>query len=137
MAALRAEADARRADLAAAPQAAADRDSVTRAIESGAARRLAGALSPSLRAVINATGVIVHTNLGRAPLAPAAVERIAAAAGYANLEYDLARGARGARGVHARALLQRLTGAEDAAVVNNNAAARCCWRWRRSPRAAK
>ena len=123
VAALRAEADARRADLAAAPQAAADRDSVTRTIESGAARRLAAALSPSLRAVINATGVIVHTNLGRAPLAAAAVERIAAAAGYANLEYDLARGARGARGVHARALLQRLTGAEDAAVVNNNAAA--------------
>jgi L-seryl-tRNA(Ser) seleniumtransferase len=66
----------------------------------------------------------VHTNLGRAPLAAAAIDRVAAVArGYASLEYDLARGARGRRDVHAEALLCRLTGAEAAVVVNNNAAA--------------
>ena len=74
--------------------------------------------------VINATGVIIHTNLGRAPLAAAAIERVAEVArGYSSLEYDLARGARGRRDVHAEALLCRLTGAEAAVVVNNNAAA--------------
>jgi L-seryl-tRNA(Ser) seleniumtransferase len=78
----------------------------------------------SLRPVINATGVIIHTNLGRAPLAPAAIAALqAAAAGYSNLEYDLADGGRGSRYVHCRDLLVRLTGAEDALVVNNNAAA--------------
>jgi L-seryl-tRNA(Ser) seleniumtransferase len=78
----------------------------------------------SLREVINATGVIIHTNLGRAPLAPGAVQRIAdLAAGYCNLEYDVARGTRGSRTVHAASLLTTLTGAEAAVVVNNNAAA--------------
>ncbi len=77
-----------------------------------------------LRPVINATGVILHTNLGRAPLCPEAVERIAAVSrGYANLEFDLERGERGLRYDHVHDLLCALTGAEDALVVNNNAAA--------------
>lgn len=79
---------------------------------------------PSLRPVINATGVIIHTNLGRAPLSEAACAAITAVAGgYNNLEYDLAAGERGSRHDHARRLLAELTGAEDALVVNNNAAA--------------
>ena len=74
--------------------------------------------------VFNATGVILHTNLGRAPLADAAVEAIARiASGYATLEYDLERGERGSRHVHCRDLLRDLTGVEDALVVNNCAAA--------------
>ncbi|HEY3188962.1 MAG TPA: L-seryl-tRNA(Sec) selenium transferase [Solirubrobacteraceae bacterium] len=78
----------------------------------------------SLEPVINASGVVIHTNLGRAPLAATAIERVAAVArGYSSLEYDLARGERGRRDVHAEALLCRLTGAEAASVVNNNAAA--------------
>ena len=78
---------------------------------------------PRLRRVLNATGVLLHTNLGRAPLAPAALERVAAiGGGYSNLEYDLVEGARGSRQDHL-ALLRRLTGAEAALVVNNNAAA--------------
>jgi L-seryl-tRNA(Ser) seleniumtransferase len=80
--------------------------------------------APSLRRVLNATGVLVHTNLGRAPLAPAAVARVVeVAGGYSNLEYDLERGERGSRQDHLAALLSRLTGAEAALVVNNNAAA--------------
>ena len=79
---------------------------------------------PSLRRVLNATGVLIHTNLGRAPLAEAALARVAeVGAGYSNLEYDLERGERGSRQDHLWALLQRLTGAEAALVVNNNAAA--------------
>jgi L-seryl-tRNA(Ser) seleniumtransferase len=79
---------------------------------------------PSLRPVLNATGVIVHTNLGRAPLATAAVERAAAVArGYSNLEYDLDAGARGSRHTHLGTVLSELTGAEDGMAVNNNAAA--------------
>src|SRR5690606_7382064 len=75
----------------------------------------------TLRPVINATGVLLHTNLGRAPLshaALAAVEHVAS--GYSTLEYDLVKGARGKRDVHASDLLTRLTGAENALVVNNN-----------------
>lgn len=79
---------------------------------------------PNLRAVQNATGVVLHTNLGRAPLPPAALERIAQiSGGYCNLEYDLDEGARGSRFAPVVPLLRALTGAEDAVVVNNCAAA--------------
>lgn len=79
---------------------------------------------PTLQAVINASGVILHTNLGRAPLSQAALQAIQATAqGYSTLEYDLAAGKRGSRLVHTGELLTRLTGAEAALVVNNNAAA--------------
>jgi L-seryl-tRNA(Ser) seleniumtransferase len=80
--------------------------------------------APSLRRVINATGVILHTNLGRAPLAPAAQAAVArAAAGYSNLELDLDHGRRGARGDHVERLLCELTGAQAALAVNNGAGA--------------
>ena len=86
--------------------------------ELGRARR------PSLRRVLNATGVLVHTNLGRAPLAEAAIARVVEVGrGYSNLEYDLEHGQRGSRQDHLAGLLTRLTGAEAALVVNNNAAA--------------
>jgi L-seryl-tRNA(Ser) seleniumtransferase len=94
-------------------------DLVERVLEA-AARRAA----PRLVRAINATGVVLHTNLGRAPLAAAAIDRVVeVAGGYSNLEYDLAAGERGSRHDHLAALLRRLTGAEDALVVNNNAAA--------------
>jgi L-seryl-tRNA(Ser) seleniumtransferase len=97
-----------------------DAEAWTRAV----VRRLATARRSSLRPVINATGVVLHTNLGRAPLARAALDAIdAVASGYSNLEYDLAHGTRGSRYVHCAALLRELTGAEDALVVNNCAAA--------------
>jgi L-seryl-tRNA(Ser) seleniumtransferase len=81
-------------------------------------------MQPSLRPLFNATGVILHTNLGRAPLADAALRAIQdTAAGYCNLEYDVDRGERGSRYVHSTALLRELTGAGDAIVVNNCAAA--------------
>src|SRR5918911_1721018 len=80
--------------------------------------------APRLRRVLNATGVIVHTNLGRAPLAAEALERVVdAARGYSNLEYELEAGRRGSRQEHVADALRRLTGAEAALVVNNNAAA--------------
>ena len=85
--------------------------------------RLAELLRPSLYPVINATGVIIHTNLGRAPLSLAAQEAMQATSQYCNLEYDLDAGERGSRYVHAEELLCRLTGAEAALVVNNDAAA--------------
>ena len=78
---------------------------------------------PSLRRVINATGVVLHTNLGRAPLADVAIRAIEdVAQGFSNLEYDIDAGQRGSRYSHCVGLLRRLTGAEDALVVNNNAA---------------
>ncbi len=87
-------------------------------------RELGELLEPRLRRVLNATGVVVHTNLGRAPLAEAAVARVAETAlGYSNLEYDLEPGVRGSRQSHVAGHLRDLTGAEAALVVNNNAAA--------------
>ncbi|HSN76993.1 MAG TPA: L-seryl-tRNA(Sec) selenium transferase [Anaerolineae bacterium] len=86
--------------------------------------RLHAATQPTLQPIINATGVIIHTNLGRAPLSDDALAAMRLAGeGYSNLEYDLEAGQRGSRYVHAVDLLRRLTGAEDALVVNNNAAA--------------
>jgi L-seryl-tRNA(Ser) seleniumtransferase len=80
--------------------------------------------APSLAPVINATGVVLHTNLGRAPLAPAAISALTQVAqGYSALEYDLGRGTRGSRHAHCRDLLVELTGAADALVVNNAAGA--------------
>ena len=94
------------------------------AVERRVACEVEAWLRPSLGPVINATGVILHTNLGRAPLSREALDRIReAAAGYSNLEYDLAAGKRGKRDVHAARLLARLADAESAIVVNNNAAA--------------
>src|SRR3984885_1504524 len=112
-----------RAKIAAEPQtvllvldAARLEDRITSAVEQ--------ILSRSLQPVINATGVILHTNLGRAPLTEAAVNEFRrTATQYSNLEYDLEAGARGKRDVHTAQLLERLTGAESAIVVNNCAAA--------------
>jgi L-seryl-tRNA(Ser) seleniumtransferase len=115
--------DAARAVLARA------RDEINAGFEPGdlAARveaEVASLRRPRLRRALNATGVIVHTNLGRAPLADAALERVQEVArGYSNLEYDVTAGARGSRQDHAAGALRRLTGAEAALVVNNNAAA--------------
>ncbi len=127
IAGLRDEADALRRLLASPDRSVPPIKSARAAadyIEHGLPVRLRRRFEPSLRLVINATGVIIHTNLGRAPLAPAAASRVAAiAAGYTNLEYDLAKGERGRRDTHAEALLCHLAGAEAAVVVNNNAAA--------------
>jgi len=87
-------------------------------------RNLNDWLHPTLVPVINATGVILHTNLGRAPLSHDAILAVHQVSGaYSTLEYDLGRGARGSRSLHTEAMLKRLTGAESALVVNNNAAA--------------
>ncbi|MDX1524155.1 MAG: L-seryl-tRNA(Sec) selenium transferase [Anaerolineae bacterium] len=117
--AIRAETDqARRSILAGQPA-----PSVT-AIAIAAADRLSDAVKPTLQPVINATGVIIHTNLGRAILSERARQAmIQAAAGYSNLEYNLETGQRGSRYIHAADLLCRLSGAEAAVVVNNNASA--------------
>ena len=118
--ALRSGADAVRARLAAGEDVADPADT----IESMTRTALQGRARGSLRPVINATGVVIHTNLGRAPLADAAIERVTSLArGYSNLEYDLEKGARGSRTVHAESLITSITGAEAALVVNNNAAA--------------
>ena len=94
-------------------------DVVARAVE-----ELERPARPRLRRVLNATGVVLHTNLGRAPLAQAAIDRVnEIARGYSNLEYDLPEGGRGSRHDHLAELLRHLTGAEAALVVNNNAAA--------------
>jgi L-seryl-tRNA(Ser) seleniumtransferase len=116
-AAVRAVIDQARQDPSTAPQ---DRAGWVAAIRAA----LDEIEQPSLLPVYNATGVILHTNLGRAPLADAALEAVRhTAAGYSNLEYDLARGARGSRYDHCAASLRELTGAEDGIVVNNCAAA--------------
>ena len=122
--------DALRAAAAALRRAAAEGGPLPEAgaagdaLEQDARRRLMQQSRGSLRPVINATGVVIHTNLGRAPLAAPALDRLAVIGrGYTNLEFDLSRGERGSRHVHADALLTALTGAEAALVVNNNAAA--------------
>ncbi|HEY7650008.1 MAG TPA: L-seryl-tRNA(Sec) selenium transferase [Methylomirabilota bacterium] len=112
--------DAERQRLAAGEGPPEDLESLTKRI----LRSLAQTGPFSLRPVVNATGVVLHTNLGRALLSPLALERLALTAGaYSNLELDLASKERGSRYAHVEALLRRLTGAEDALVVNNNAAA--------------
>ncbi len=122
--ALRGETADLRDRLASGRIAAITVDDAVDAIERGTETRLRAAMRPSLVRAINATGVIVHTNLGRAPLSEAALARVReVAGGYTNLEYDLAEGRRGRRDVHAERLVARLTGAEAAVVVNNNAAA--------------
>src|SRR6266542_4440661 len=122
--ALRSAAARTRQAIATSDAARTSPDNLGERIEAAAAAELATAFRASLEPVINATGVIIHTNLGRAPLAAAAIDRIAdVARGYSSLEYALGRGARGRRDVHAEGLLCRLTGAEAAVVVNNNAAA--------------
>ena len=101
-----------------------DLESATFYILGQLADRLRQTLAPSLKTVVNATGIIVHTNLGRAPLSQPAIENLTAlASGYSNLEYDIEAGERGSRTTHATALLAQLTGAESGIVVNNNAAA--------------
>jgi L-seryl-tRNA(Ser) seleniumtransferase len=122
--ALRASVAAQRAVVSAGAGTAPTGTDVVSAIERDASTRLDAAERGTLRPVINATGVVLHTNLGRAPLAGAAAARtVAIATGYATLEYDLASGRRGSRAVHAERLLTALTGAEAGVVVNNNAAA--------------
>jgi L-seryl-tRNA(Ser) seleniumtransferase len=122
--ALREETDALRARLGSGAIAAVTVRDAVDTIERGVEARLRAAMRPSLVRVINATGVVVHTNLGRAPLSEAALARVQhVAGGYTNLEYDLTAGARGRRDVHAEKLIARLSGAEAAVVVNNNAAA--------------
>jgi L-seryl-tRNA(Ser) seleniumtransferase len=112
--------DAERQRVLTGPAEPADVGTLAARVEE--AGRRAGVFS--LRTVVNAQGVVLHTNLGRAVLSPLALERVAAVgAAYSNLELDLASKARGSRYSHVEALLRRLTGAEDALVVNNNAAA--------------
>ncbi|HJU42409.1 MAG TPA: L-seryl-tRNA(Sec) selenium transferase [Vicinamibacterales bacterium] len=101
-----------------------DSEGAARVIEALAEAALTSHARGSLRPVINATGVVIHTNLGRAPIAAAALDRVAEIArGYSNLEYDVTAGTRGSRTVHAESLLTAVTGASAAIVVNNNAAA--------------
>ena len=122
--ALRAAADLVRTAIAAGQPAPPDEGWIVDRIERTVGFRLDAQFTSSLAPVINATGVILHTNLGRAPLAEAAIDRIAEVArGYVSLEYDISHGARGRRDIHAEPLLCRLTGAQAASVVNNNAAA--------------
>src|SRR5262252_2673198 len=122
--ALREETGALRERLGSGAIAAVTVADAVDAIERGVEARLRAAMRPSLVRVINATGVSVHTNLGRAPLSDAALARVQeVAGGYTNLEYDVAAGSRGRRDTHAEKLVTRLTGAEAAVVVNNNAAA--------------
>lgn len=104
--------------------AADESDCSVAAVATRIERLLEKRLGPKLRTVINATGVIVHTNLGRSCLSEPVIERIAAAArSYSNLEYDLVKGHRGERNAHLRELMEELTGAPAALAVNNNAAA--------------
>ena len=116
--------DAVRASLAAARTRPEQAPTTEAEWTSVVAAHIAASERPTLQPVLNATGVVLHTNLGRAPLATAAVEAIAEVArGFSSLEYDLVEGTRGSRHVHCEALLRDLTGADDALVVNNCAAA--------------
>jgi L-seryl-tRNA(Ser) seleniumtransferase len=117
--AIRAQLDRQRQAILAGQNGAASESDLLQAAEAW----LAETVAPSLKPVINAAGVIVHTNLGRAPLSDAAIRAVQEAAAYSNLEYDLDAGQRGSRAVHAERQLRQLTGAEAALVVNNNAAA--------------
>src|SRR5438477_3895796 len=103
---------------------AASRTELTAKIAEEVARRIRESLEPSLRRVINASGVVLHTNLGRAPLPEGAVEQLRqVSVGYSNLEFDVEQGKRGKRDVHIDRTLRQLLGCEAAIVVNNNAAA--------------
>jgi L-seryl-tRNA(Ser) seleniumtransferase len=117
--------DAPSPDANASPRAGSDDNAFEpAALEARIISGVEAALAPSLRQVINATGVILHTNLGRAPISEAAAAAIArTATRYSNLEYDIETGERGKRDVHTSRLLAQLVGAEAAIVVNNNAAA--------------
>ena len=118
--------EAARAEIAAARQRVAAEGAAppTDTLAHATLARARALVTPSLRPLINATGVIIQTNLGRAPLSEAALRAMReVGAGYSNLEYDLEAGTRGSRTVHLTALLCRLTGAEAALAVNNNAAA--------------
>jgi len=124
--AVRAVLDRLRADILAGGDASAAQaaDLTPAALVPWAARLLEAAVTPSLRRVINATGVVVHTNLGRALLPPPAVDAVVTAAScYTDLEYSLASGERASRQDHVHDVLCTVTGAEDALAVNNNAAA--------------
>ncbi|HME99196.1 MAG TPA: L-seryl-tRNA(Sec) selenium transferase, partial [Terriglobia bacterium] len=100
------------------------RSQLTSKIAAEVARRLREALQPSLRRVINASGVVLHTNLGRAPLPEGAIDHLReVSTGYSNLEFDIEVGKRGKRDVHIARTLQQLLACEAAVVVNNNAAA--------------
>ena len=106
------------------PDQASSLDLSVKAVAAAAATLADKLAEPSLRPVINATGTLLHTNLGRAPLSEAALNAVnAVAKGYSNLEFDLSNGERGYRYAHLENLLCRLTGAEAATVVNNNAGA--------------
>src|SRR5437899_3469587 len=105
-------------------KAPVSRGELTATIAAEVARRLRESLEPSLRRVINASGVVLHTNLGRAPLPEGAIDHLReVSVGYSNLEFDLDGGERGKRDKHVEQTLQRLLGCEAAIVVNNNAAA--------------
>lgn len=112
-----------RAEVAGGTLDAAGRDSLTGQAEARIRAALESEKQSGLRKVVNATGVIIHTNLGRAPLSDAALEAVRTAAGYCDLEYDLGTGRRGRRGSRAEELAAELTGAEEAIIVNNCAAA--------------
>jgi L-seryl-tRNA(Ser) seleniumtransferase len=123
--AIREALERRRRMIASGHSESAQVDPSSRATLVTEAQRIALRLNrPALRRLINATGVVIHTNLGRAPLAEVGIERmVEVARGYSNLEYDLEQGDRGSRQDHVERLLCRLTGAEAAFAVNNNAAA--------------
>jgi L-seryl-tRNA(Ser) seleniumtransferase len=124
LAAVRAELASQRSRLVAADAAPAPTVPDASTLLAGISRRIQAAVQPTLRPVFNLTGTVLHTNLGRAPLPQQALDAITAVArGAANLEFDLAAGARGDRDDAVAGLLQQLTGAEAATVVNNTAAA--------------